>query len=96
MNTIQITPEQRNEAIDSIIKLLIYYKDKGYKLSICSAMNYPFIVKYLMLQPYKKMFDTLDRFYILNIPVLGRIGQYWWEVNDLDSRVLFLKSIKTC
>ena len=82
-----MTPQERNQLIDEVIEYLFF---KGIPLSICGAVkNTLFLHKNLSLNSYEAL-------KYLNIPLLNNVGISWWPSDDLESRILFLKSVKTC
>lgn len=77
----QLTPQERNQIIDRMILLL----KTANCWTICSCIHY--------IYNYRA---TIREFYNLDIPILNPIKKPWWPLTDTYSRILFLKSIKTC
>ncbi len=85
-----MTPQERNQLIDEVIEGLKDSHELGHPLSICAELH-----SLLWLQDLEQL-TRFANFAFMAIPVLGDINTYWWPSDDLESRILFLKSVKTC
>ena len=94
---VTITPKQRNKIIDEVIDNLILQNSEFEDLSIFDGLMDVF-VKYHFHDVLNEgeEFSIPQIFLLYKIPILQKFCFHWWSPDDLDSRILFLKSIKTC
>ncbi len=85
-----MTPQERNQLIDEVIEGLIDSREIGIPLSVCFELDCVLLRKNL----YQITREANLAF--MSIPILGRTDKNWWPSDDLESRILFLKSVKTC
>ena len=85
-----MTPQERNQLIDEVIGVLKKSRKFYMNLSICHELGYALRRKNL----YQMTRES--NFAFISIPILGRKYKHWWPPHDLESRILFLKSVKTC
>ncbi len=85
-----MTPQERNQLIDEVIEGLKDRRELGRRLSICVIIGVVLESKGV----YHSSFE--DDFNFMSIPILGDMNKHWWPSDDLESRILFLKSVKTC
>lgn len=85
-----MTPQERTQLIDEVIEGLKERRELGQRLSICVRIGVVLESKGISHFSFEEDFDFID------IPILASLHTYWWPPHDLESRILFLKSVKTC
>lgn len=85
-----MTPQERNQLIDEVIECLKDSRELDHPLSICYELE-------SVLESHNLEQKTaVANFNFMSIPIIGELNKHWWHSRDLESRILFLKSVKTC
>lgn len=86
----KITFEERNLIIDQVIDDMKKDHKNGLYVSICESLDH-------VLGCYHGCYPifSVDQFKFLDIPILGKLGFFWWNMYDLNSRIQFLKANKS-